>query len=280
MYAFVHIEKTGGTTINQILRRSFGTRHCDVRLPLAKRGHEDFDHRTPIDAADLRRVQRVYRQLKCIGGHNVKAYSALAAACPDIEFFTVLRDPAARFRSHFLNRADGHTPAHFDRWGSAAWVQNWQTKMIAGEPNGEKAIELLAARFGFVGLTERFDESLVLLGSWMGEPSFRAEYRRQNQLRDKQRPRDVARQQIDMSYLDSDSARARIAEANAEDQKVYDFVTQTIYPRQVTAHPGNLASDVDALRQRNRAIEKFREPLPSSLFRNYVYKPLLHCYVC
>jgi hypothetical protein len=40
MYAFVHIEKTAGSCLNTILRRSFGMRHCDIRLPLAKRRSE------------------------------------------------------------------------------------------------------------------------------------------------------------------------------------------------------------------------------------------------
>lgn len=40
MYAFVHIEKTAGSTLNTIFRRSLGTRHCDIRLRLAKRRDE------------------------------------------------------------------------------------------------------------------------------------------------------------------------------------------------------------------------------------------------
>ena len=37
-------------------------------------------------------------------------------------------------------------------------------------------------RIGFVGLTEAFDESLLMLGQWLGEPRFRPEYRPVNQL--------------------------------------------------------------------------------------------------
>lgn len=277
MYAFVHIEKTAGSTLLSILRRSFGTRHCDIRLPLAKRRWDDRDHRAYVDAADLKRVMRLYRNLRGISGHNVKPYADLELECPSIRYVTILRDPAARLRSHFLNRAPGHTAQHFDRWVSAPWVQNWQTKMIAGEPNAEQAIELLETRFGFVGLTERFDESLVILGQWLQEPQFHPEYRPVNQLSSKQRPRDIARRRGDMSYLDSSRADARIQAANSEDQKLYDYVTAHLYPRQRANYVGRLESDVHELQQRNRRSGDLAEPRWGAFMRNFIYKPLLHC---
>jgi hypothetical protein len=278
MYAFVHIEKTAGSTLNLILRRSFGTRHCDIRLPLAKRRNDDRDHKVQVAAEDLRRVRRLYRNLRGIAGHNVKPYADLHKECPELQFFTVLRDPAARFRSHFLNRAPGHTREAFDRWTSEAWVQNWQTKMIAGEPNAQKAIDLISTRFGFVGLTERFDESLVLMRQWFQEPAFRPEYRAVNQLAQKQRPRDIARKNDDMSYLESEAIRARIREVNAEDQKVYDFVMANVYPRQVASFEGDLASELKALQAKNRELGTWSESFSSFFLRNYIYKPLLHVY--
>jgi hypothetical protein len=278
MYAFVHIEKTAGSCLNTILRRSFGTRHCDIRLPLVKRRADHRDHKVCVDANDLRRVRRLYRNLRGIAGHNVKPYSNLHVECPEIQFFTVLRDPARRFLSHFLNRGDGNGPDAFERWISSEWVHNWQTKMIAGEPNAERAIDLICARFGFVGLTERFDESLVLLGAWLQEPDFRGEYQPINQLSEKTRARDADRKARDMSYLETDETRARIREVNSEDQKVYDFVASVIYPRQAAAYRGNLAAEVQRLQRRNRAPEQLAEPVWGSFMRNYVYKPLLHCH--
>lgn len=279
MYAFVHIEKTAGTTLNTILRRSFGTRHCDIRLPLSKRRYDRRDHRAYVEAADLRRVRLLYRNLRGIAGHNVKPYSDLCAECPEIQFFTMLRDPAARFRSHFLNRAPGHSEEAFDRWISADWVHNWQTKMIAGEPNAERAIDLISTRFGFIGLTERFDESLLMLRQWLHEPAFNPEYRPINCISEKRRPRDAAREKSDMSYLSSAETRARIREANDEDQKVYDFVVAQVYPRQLDTYRGDLQADLRKLQEQNRAVESLPEPFSGGFMRNFIYKPLLHCYV-
>jgi hypothetical protein len=284
MYAFVHIERTAGSTVNAILRRSFSTGHCDIRLPLASRRGDrpqhQLDRRVLVDAEVLRRVRRVYRHLKGIAGHNVKPYGDLSWSNPEIRFFTFLRDPAARLRSHFLNaRLADHGPRDFDRWIAATWVHNWQTKMVGGEPNAQKAIELLSTRVDFVGLTERFDESVVMLGQCLEEPGFRPEYRRLNQLRDKRPPHEVVRLQRDTRYLDAEPARTRIEEAIAEDQKVYEFVAATIFPRQLAAYHRNLESALRTLQQRNQCTGRLGEPIWSSVVRNYVYKPLLHCYM-
>ncbi len=279
MYAFIHLEKTGGSTMLTILRRSFGTRHCDIRLPLVKRARCHRDERQCVDATDLRRVRRLYRNLLGISGHNVKPYNNLAAAEPALRFFTFLREPTSRFRSHFLNRGKVYSREAFDRWSGETWIHNWQTKMIAGEPSAEKAIELLSTRVGFVGLTQRYDESLLLLKHWLAEPDFRCEYQPVNRLADKSRPRDKLRARTDMSYLDSDAVRERIAAINSEDQKVYDYVTRTLYPRQQAAYPGNLAAEVQSLRDRNAAASRLREPLHASFLRNCIYKPLIHCRV-
>lgn len=279
MYAFVHIEKTAGTTLNAILRRSFGMRHCDIRLPLLKRRSDRHDHRAFVEAADLRRVRRLYRNLRGIAGHNVKPYADLHARCPGIEFFTFLRNPASRFRSHFLNRAPGHTQEAFDNWIAADWVHNWQTKMIAGEPNAQRAIDLIGERFGFVGLTERFDESLLLMRDWLREPELPVHYRSLNCISDKRRTRDAARAKSDMSYLNSPNVVARIQEANAEDQRVYDFVVSTIYPQQVAAFNRDLQLEMDELRLKNLFADDLDEPFAGSFMRNFVYKPLIHCYL-
>jgi hypothetical protein len=279
MYAFVHIEKTAGTTLNAILRRSFGPRHCDIRLPLVKRRKDRHDHRAYVEAADLDRVRRLYRTLRGIAGHNVKPYSDLRTKYPAIEFFTFLRNPASRFRSHFLNRAPGHTREAFDRWIAANWVHNWQTKMIAGEPNAQKAIDLIGERFGFVGLTERFDESLLLMRHWLREPELQVEYRSLNCISEKRRRRDAERSKSDMSYLDSTDVRARIQQANAEDQKVYDFVTSQIYPGQVAAFGEDLQVELFELKAKNLFASDLEEPFSGSFMRNFVYKPMLHCYL-
>jgi hypothetical protein len=188
----------------------------------------------------------------------------------------MLRDPVSRFRSHFLNRSAAYARVDFDRWVLENWVHNWQTKMIAGEPNAEKATELLITRFGFIGLTERFDESIAMLGRWLQEPGFRAEYRRVNQYSQKGSPQEAAKKREGTQYLHTDAVRFRMLEVNREDQKVYDHVASVVFPQQVAAYNGCLAADVLELRRRLQTAGPLTESLWSRTVRNYVYKPLTH----
>jgi hypothetical protein len=275
MYAFVHIDKTGGRTVRAILRNSLGTGHCEIRTPYARRPADPNDRSVYVTGDDLRKVRRIYRNLRGIAGHNVKAYSDLDAACPEIRYFTWLRDPVARYLSHYKNKARSYGREDFDRWSAAEWTHDFQTRTLAGEASAAKAIDLLARRIGFVGLTEHFDESLLMLGQWLAEPAFRPDYQPVNQLAVKSRDRDVARERTDLSYLEEPSVRARLREINALDQQVYDFAARELFERQRRAYAGDLAADVAALRKRNRQLTDWREPLSSRLLRNWVYKPAL-----
>jgi len=275
LYAFVHIEKTAGRTVRAVLLRSFGSGHCEIRTPYAKREPEVDDRRVAVTGGDLRKVRRFYRNLRGIAGHNVKAYSDLHVAFPEVRYFTWLRDPVKRYLSHFKNRSRAYAREDFERWADQTWTHDWQTRMIAGEANAQKAIELLSGRIGFVGLTETFDESLLMLGQWLGEPGFRPEYRPVNQLAGKQRSRDSAREQADLSYLDTPEVRERLRAINALDQQVYDFALRECHARQRAAYAGDLAADVATMRERNQNLAEWTEPLSSRLLRNWVYKPAL-----
>ena len=271
----MHIEKTAGRTVRAVLLRSFGSGHCEIRTPYAKREPEVDDRRVAVTGGDLRKVRRFYRNLRGIAGHNVKAYSDLHVAFPEVRYFTWLRDPVKRYLSHFKNRSRAYAREDFERWADKTWTHDWQTRMIAGEANAQKAIELLSGRIGFVGLTETFDESLLMLGQWLGEPGFRPEYRPVNQLAGKQRSRDSAREQADLSYLDTPEVRERLRAINALDQQVYDFALRECHARQRAAYAGDLAADVATMRERNQNLAEWTEPLSSRLLRNWVYKPAL-----
>jgi hypothetical protein len=275
LYAFAHIDKTAGRTVRAVLRRSFGAGHCEIRTPYARRPADRNDRSVGVTGDDLRRVRRIYRGLRGIAGHNVKPYSDLHLACPGIRYFTWLRDPVERYLSHYRNKAGSYSRADFERWASSSSMHDFQTKTLAGEASAQKAIDLLASRVGFVGLTEAFDESLLMLGQWLGEPGFRSEYRPVNRLADKQRARDAARAQADLGYLDAPEVRARLSEVNALDQQVYDFAVRELFARQRQAYVGDLAADVAALRVRNQQVSDWSEPLAGRLLRNWVYKPAL-----
>jgi septation ring formation regulator EzrA len=96
-----------------------------------------------------------------------------------------------------------------------------------------------------------------------------------NQLAGKQRARDAAREQADMSYLDAPEVQARLRDVNALDQQVYDYCLRERHARQLAAYRGDLAADVAAMRERNQHLAEWTEPLSSRLLRNWVYKSAL-----
>jgi hypothetical protein len=151
--------------------------------------------------------------------------------------------------------------------------------MIAAEPNAEKAIEVLSTRIGFAGLTERFDESLMMLRQWLQEPGFCPEYRRVNQYIKKGTAAELARKREATKYLDSDSVRSQMQELNAEDQQVYDYVAETVFPQQIAAHRGDLAAELCEFQQRQQSVTSLAESVWSRFVRGYIYKPLAHCRV-
>jgi hypothetical protein len=275
MYAFVHIDKTAGRTVRAVLQRSFGAGHCEIRTPYARRPADPNDRSVYVTADDLRRVRRIYRRLRGIAGHNVKPYSDLETAAPGIRYCTFLRDPVRRYLSHYKNKAGTYGRGDFERWARLESMHDFQTRTLAGEANAQKAIDLLATRVGFVGLTESFDESLLMLGQWLGASDFRPEYRAVNRLEDKQRARDAERARADLSYLEEPAVRDRLQAMNALDQQVYDFVVRELEPRQRAAYRGDLRADASALAERNRRVTDWNEPLSGRLLRNWVYKPAL-----
>jgi hypothetical protein len=275
VYAFVHIDKTGGRTVRAVLRNSLGTGHCEIRTPYARRPADPNDRSVWVTAADLHRVRRIYRGLRGIAGHNVKPCSDLQAEAPDLRYFTFLRDPVKRWLSHYKNKAGSYGREDFAHWADAEWTHDFQTRTLTGGADAARAIELLERQVGFVGLTEAFDESLLMLGQWLGEPRYRAEYRAVNQLADKSRRRDETRARTDLAYLEEPAVRARLAGINAVDQQVYDWAVRERFARQRAAYRGDLAADLAELRRRNAALTEWDEPLSSRLLRNWVYKPAL-----
>ena len=158
MLVFVHINKTAGTTVRYILRSSYGARHCDVEP------WEGTWSDRPFSTPDLLRVRRIYPRLLSIAGHRITGHANLQAPDIDFRYFTFLRDPVSMCASRFQYQL-GHRKRKdliFEKWIQGDWVRNAQTQRIAGTANASDAISIIDKREMFVGLTEFFDESLVL----------------------------------------------------------------------------------------------------------------------
>lgn len=260
--ANIHVMKTGGQTMCDILRQSFPGRHCDLQV------------KGVATADDLRFARRFYPRLRSIAGHNVVPLSNLAEACDSIQYFAFLRDPVERCISHYQYRRNKDETSDFEPW--LARFANYQVRFLsrthtASDPwaiatSADRAIEAIERRVGFVGLQERFDESLVMLQRWVEDPAFDVEYRARN----------VAKKSSIRQQLLGDPRIVELIRAHhVEDTKLYQYVRETVYPRQVAAYGPDLGEDVARLRARlpapqRRAVARAL----ASVKRGLLYKPL------
>ena len=71
------------------------------------------------------------------------------------------------------------------------------------------------------------------------------------------------------------SLRWAIEEANAEDIKVYEWVKNEHWPKQLAQSKLNLESELERFKEENSQYTQRREPLCGQLTRDLLYKPLL-----
>ena len=253
MLAHVHVMKTAGQTLREILRQSFTGRHCDMRASGSY-----------ATAADLRWALQLYPRLKSISGHHVVPYSDLEDSGRQIRYFTFLREPVARFASHYqfsCHNASRLLP--FDEFLER--FANYQTRHLSNTAQADRAIEMLEEKIEFVGLMERFSESLVLLKRWSGEP-LDLPCRSQNI---------AASNEIKQRLLADPKAVKQICAAHREDQRVYEYAKAVIYQRQVAQFGPGLAGAVRELDQAapTASILSFSRLLATAK-RDLLYKPL------
>jgi hypothetical protein len=258
---FIHINKTAGRTVRYILRSSFGPGHCE-----AEPWHAQWTG-PPFQSHDLQRLRKLYPRLRSIAGHRITGYVDLEENGTQFRYFTFMRDPlktcASRFQYNVQYRKKKNLV--FEEWIQRDWTRNHQTKMIAGRADVTEAIRILRAKQIFVGLTERFDESMVLLKRLVS-----------NDLNISYKPVNVSRKStLAESLLSNASTRQMLVEANQADLELYNFIRQDLYPASQREYGPSLEADVvDYQQTRRNAFDRWN--LTTSRLKQFlIYKPLL-----
>jgi hypothetical protein len=179
---FLHIGKTAGTSLRRVLHRQFHASEIlrvetPWRNPARLRREETLDY-----FASLPEERRADARL--IEGHII--FGLHRSVPRPSTYITLLRDPVAltisqynfvlRRPRHWLHErvvAGRMTLEEYVRSGIALETDNSQTRALSGDTTAEfgdctpemleTAKRNLEERFSVTGLTERFDESLVLL---------------------------------------------------------------------------------------------------------------------
>lgn len=260
LLAFVHIEKAAGTSTHRVLKRWFGTRYCVIER---WRLRDDL-----FSARDLRWLQVIYPRLVAVGGHWIKPYGDLEEACPGgVRWWTLLRDPVRRCASHYQHQVQRMgLKESFEQWIQRPKYRNFQTRKLVGGEDAAAAIRLLEERFLFVGLAERFDESLLMLRKRIGLQERPLVAEREN----------VSWGEAIKNTLLSDTELRRILEeANAVDREVYEHVRREIYPKEQAEYGADLEADLTALRSSITQPAVDLRSRWADLHRYLLYKPAL-----
>ena len=263
MLAFTHIPETVDGSFESILRRSYGIGHCCVIVPKSRRTR-------PIFAADeLKRTGKIYPWLASVSGRAIVPYGDLPTAFPGIRFYTFLREPIDRCAAEYVRQANrnGANAAMeaFAEWVQQPEVRNRQCLQICGVPDADTAIYRLNEQIGFVGLIERFHESLVMFARWTGNPTVDVRYHLRKQSIESSLKRKL------LSNIDS---RRLLIEANREDVRLYDEISRNIFPKQCEDYGDQLERDVQTFEAFNVPPSRFPGEILSLAMREAIYRPL------
>ena len=210
MIIFLHIHKTGGTTFRSILEKNFGAACC----------HTNQTRRPVFTQTDLEFVQKMFRRLSAITGHNLVDPLQLSVADPF--YATFLREPVARVISHYqMHVTGGKNRMPFEEsLKKKDYMNNWQVKLMAGGEDLDKAKRFLE-RCDFVGLTEKFNLSLEAFGK-LSPNKLNLEYKRL---------RLAQNDKIQKSLLADARMRELAREHNQLDIELYEFAIKEIFPK-------------------------------------------------
>jgi hypothetical protein len=272
------VPKTGGMTVRQIIERNYrrAARHRITVPPGSLAGGMRGEAGIPGEVGEILEPspdtelgklallpEERKRKLRIIYGHTIFGVHEVLPG--PAAYVTMLREPTSRVLStyHFLRRRRSHwlheeatrlSPEEFVR----TWISrrdNLQTRMVSGElANPDRCTEATLGQakrnidehFASVGLTERFDETILLWGRVLG-------WRKVHYV-----PVNVT-SGGSKSPVPANVIRL-IEELNELDSELYRFVKER-FEEQLSRYP-SLDSDVARFRNRN---EWFQRLYPTQL---------------
>jgi hypothetical protein len=269
---FLHIPKTAGSTLLRIIERQYDP--SEIYSLYLRQDFQAFDSLAEAQKEEI----RIYR------GHVIFGWDQCLPQ--PATYFTILRDPVERAISnyYFTRTYDDHH--HYDLIHSqnlslAAYLEskeelmmdNGQTRMLSGGyytmDYGELSREALEAakanlrdNIEVVGLTGRFDETLLLLKKAFGWGN--VFYARQN----------VVRKRPHRDQLSADTL-AVIHKYNQLDMELYQFAT-TLFEEQVRKQGASFAEEVRSFRRANRLLSwpiRVQWLMQGASIRTFLEKP-------
>lgn len=245
----LHIPRTGGTTLRSVLSEVYGKKRV-ISFPDFPEPEQINQILARVQLKRSRKVSKTPNNpLKeaYIGHVNYGIHQYLDE--PHIPYITLLRDPVERAISLYFHKMERsqqihpENPAHTQGYtpiadyfesrlnGQRANVANQQTTMIAGlaQRKGpslnesmlsdsalfDRAVENIESSFVLVGITEMWDEFLLLASEILGWPE--VHYVRQNAIKNRLHRSDYTAEMLD-----------RLERANAVDIRLYNYAKERL----------------------------------------------------
>ena len=237
---FVHIGRTAGTTIHHLLmNNSLSYLHLDSWFCfLNERGNY-------LSQARAQSLLKVLPFTWGFGGHFIRPFLDDELVLKRKPFyFTFMRDPIRRYLSgyNFL-RLRKRQNISFTDFLNKRGQDNITTKRIAGACDLQLAKEVIRKKIGFVGLVEKFDESLLLLRNELKIPGFKVNYQKKNIIS----PVEGALLLSELSEADL----TLVKKNNELDMELYKYVSEEIYPDYLRRCPGKIEEELYRFRISN-----------------------------
>jgi hypothetical protein len=171
---FIHIPKTGGSTLQGIINREYGKKHTfNVK-----------NNRKVIDFINLSDSKK--NNINVLKGHMAFGHHNEFVDPNKVSYFTMLRDPIKRIISNYyfiLKQKDHHTHQkivnnsyslkEYVESGIIANTENAQVRLLSNNietPHGKCTTEMLEIakknlekHFPVIGINEYFDETILFL---------------------------------------------------------------------------------------------------------------------
>ncbi len=250
---FLHIPKAAGTTLKYVFAKNFG-KHAIVRLYVDPSVREQVLKQ---------RIAASPAPVKLIEGHFPFGIDQLLPEGERLSYLSFVRHPVSRLHSfyhyirttpeHYYHRTLVEQNLSFEQFlgdPESPEVFSQQTRLFAGcrtapqevsEHDLELARNNIRNRFLFVGLQEKFDESLVLLKLILGL----------NKINYVSLNRNVSKPRRPLSK----EAEALIRQTNRYDLALYEFIEE-LFAEQRQRYAGRFEEELEQFRKQQSSFQQ------------------------